>query len=54
MHLTVPFSTLLFSSGGGQLAVHIDSVEGEFFGLPDGHFLRAARRSSYVCGLEVP
>ena len=46
-----PFSTFLFLSGGGRLAVHVDSVEGDFFGLPDGHFARAARR---VCWLEVP
>ena len=47
-HLIAPFSTLLFSSGGGRLAVHVDSVEGDFFGLPDGRFVRAARRSSYT------
>ena len=28
-HFTAPFSTLLFSSGGEQLAVHV-SVEGDF------------------------
>ena len=53
-HLAAPFSTLLFSSRGGRLVVHVDSVEGDFFGLPDGRFVRAACRSSYVCGLEVP
>ena len=31
-------STLLFLSGGGRLAVHIESVEGDFFGLPTGRF----------------
>ena len=54
MYLAAPFSPLLFLSGGGRLAVHVDSVEGDFFGLPDGHFVRAARRSSYVCWLKVP
>ena len=38
MHLA-PFSTLLFSSGGGRLVVHVYSVEGDFFGFPEGRFV---------------
>ena len=47
-----------------ELALHIGSAEGDFFGLPDGHFVRAAFSSTSVgwkflrkpgnfCGLEV-
>ena len=29
MHLAAPFSTLLFSLGGGRLVMHVDSVQGD-------------------------
>ena len=53
-HLVAPFSTLLFSSGGGRLAVQVDSVECDFFGLSDGRFAEYELHDAVAtCGLEV-